>query len=491
MKRILRHIFRAALLAAVAAGMGACVLGPKYRSPDLALPDRLTDERPGNDSLLFADMQWWEVYSDTTLRALITATLEHNRDMRIAAERVEELAQLRRINNAAMLPQIGGTLAADREWENYGGDDPDVGSEFDAKLTFAWELDLWGNLRWARRKGIAEYLESVETQRALQMTLIAEVAQAYYELSALDNELTIVRRTLATRQEGVRQAKIRFEGGLTSETSYQQSQVELASTATLVPELERKVAAKENEIALLAGRYPGPIERSSLDNAMKLPQELPVGLPSELLLRRPDVRAAEQALIAANAAVGMAYTDRFPRIRLTGAYGLEGDAIESILRSPYGLLAGTLTTPLFSFNAKRAKYRAQQHAYEQACARYEKKVLTVFGEVNDAIVGYNSARRACVLKRNLEQALRKYVELARLQYINGVINYLDVLDAQRHYFDAQIGLSNAIRDEYIALVRLYKALGGGWNTPLGADGPTQGRPEEAPRLSADREGDER
>ena len=314
------------------------------------------------------------------------------------------------------------------------------------------------------------------------MTLIAEVAQAYYELAALDNELAIVRRTLATRQEGGTAGQDTFRGGpdlrnLLPAVAGRTCEYRHPRTG-----LERKVAAKENEIALLAGRYPGPVERSSLDNAMKLPQELPVGLPSELLLRRPDVRAAEQALIAANAAVGMAYTDRFPRIRLTGAYGLEGDAIQSILQSPYGLLSGTLTTPIFSFNAKRAKYRAQQHAYEQECARYEKKVLTVFQEVNDAIVGYNSAREACVLKRNLEQASRKYVELARLQYINGVINYLDVLDAQRQYFDAQIGLSNAIRDEYIALVQLYKALGGGWDTtPPPTEEPEEQREEQGTR----------
>lgn len=469
MKRITNHIFRAALLVSVAAAMGSCVLGRKYRSPELDLPESLVEERTDNDSLLFADLKWWEVYSDTTLQNLISATLENNKDMRIAAQRVQELAQLRRIDNAAMLPEIGGTVYGEREWENYGGDNPDIAPEYGAKLTLGWELDLWGNLRWARRKGIAEYLESVEAQRALQMTLIAEVAQAYFELAALDNELAIVRQTLATRQEGVRQAKIRFEGGLTSETSYQQSQVELASTATLVPELVRKVAAKENEIALLAGRFPGHVARSSLDSAMLLPRSLPVGLPSELLLRRPDVRAAEQALIAANAAVGMAYTDRFPRIRLTGAYGLEGDAVRSILQSPYGLLNGTLITPIFSFNTKRAKYRAEQHAYEQECARYEKKILSVFQEVNDAIVGYNSAREARVLKKALEQASRKYVDLARLQYINGVINYLDVLDAQRQYFDAQIGLSNAVRDEYIALVTLYKALGGGWDTDTDAD----------------------
>ena len=439
------------LLAFVASSMESCMLGRKYKSPELNLPDSLGSSEYSNDSLLFADLDWWEVYSDTTLQNLIAATLENNKDMRIAAERVQELAQLKRIDNAAMLPQFGANVYAEPEWDNYGG-----------------------KLRWARQQGLAEYLESVEAKRSLQMTLIAEVAQAYFELAALDNELEIVQRTLITRQEGVRQAKIRFEGGLTSETSYQQSQVELANTATLVPELKHKITQKENEIALLAGRYPGHIERSLLDSAMLLPERLPVGLPSELLMRRPDVRAAEQALIAANAAVGIAYTDRFPRISLTGDYGLESDMVRNILSSPYSLVNFDILAPIFGFNAKRAKYRAQQHAYEQECARYEKKVLSVFQEVSDAIAGYNSAREARRLKKNLEMSSRKYVDLARLQYINGVINYLDVLDAQRQYFDAQIGLSNAIRDEYISLVTLYKALGGGWQAWMPKDNTDSG-----------------
>lgn len=463
-KRIFHYALNALLYAAVVTVMASCVLGKKYQSPDLNLPDHIegATAENANDSLLFADMKWWEVYADTTLQNLITATLENNKDLVIAAERVQELAQLRRIDNAAMLPSLNANVYAEPEWENYGGDNPKTSHEFGAKLQLSWELDLWGNLRWERRKGIADYLASVEAQRALQMTLVAEVAQAYFELVALDNELAIVRQTLATREEGVRQAKLRFESGLTSETSFQQSKVELASTATLVPELERKVAAKEHEIALLAGRYPSSVERADFDSSERLPEHLPVGLPSELLLRRPDVREAEQALIAANAAVGVAYTDRFPRIRLTGTYGLESGTVQTLLQSPYALIGGDLLAPLFAFNAKRAKYRAAQHAYKQEVARYEKTVLTVFQEASDAIVRYNSAREARELKKNLEQASLKYVELARLQYINGVINYLDLLDAQRKYFDAQIGFSNAVRDEYIALVLLYKALGGGW-----------------------------
>ena len=298
------------------------------------------------------------------------------------------------------------------------------------------------------------------------MTLIAEVARAYYELIALDNELSIVRQTLETRKEGVHQARLRFEGGLTSETSYQQAQVELATTATLIPELERRIAVKEHEIALLAGEYPDRIARQAMDPAATMPEHLPVGLPSELLRRRPDVRRAEQALEAAYAAVGVAYTDRFPRIQLSAAIGVENDLLSSLFSSPYSFVSGAIAGPVFGFGKKRARYQAQQAAYRQECRRYEKTVLTVFKEVSDAIVTYDSSLRASELKRNLERAARSYVELARLQYLNGVINYLDVLDAQRRYFDAQIGLSNALRDQRLARVQLYKALGGGWeNAP--------------------------
>ncbi len=472
-RTIIRYALGIALCLAAGTAFSSCMLGKKYKSPELDLPEYLVEGDSG--SLVLADLRWWELYADTALQSLIRQTLDNNRDLLAAAGRIRELAALKRIDNAALLPTLDGRVYADREYENYRGESPGGhDSEMGAKLQFSWEIDLWGNLRWARRQSMAEYLGSVEAQRALQMTLIAETAQAYFELTALDNELAIVRQTYATRQESVHQAKLRFEGGLTSETAYQQAQVELSSTATLIPELVRKIAAKENEIALLTGNYPKEIVRAPMDSTISLQESLPVGLPSELLKRRPDVRQAEQALIAANAAVGMAYTDRFPRIKLTGAYGLEGDAINTILRSPYGLIAGNLTTPLFAFNAKRARYRAQQAAYEQECNRYEQKVLTVFKEVNDAIVSYNSAREARVLKSDLEQASKKYVELARLQYINGVINYLDVLDAQRKYFDAQTGLSNAIRDEYTALVQLYKALGGGWDPALPA-GAAEGK----------------
>lgn len=360
-------------------------------------------------------------------------------------------------------PSVSGQLAADTEHNDYEGEPASDDPEFDAKVSLAWELDLWGNLRWANRKAVAEYLATVDAQRALQMTLVAEVATAYYELVALDQELSIVRRTLQTRKEGVRQARLRFEGGLTSETALQQAKVELASTATLIPGLESRIALKEHQIALLAGAYPTlRIDRQTMEMHARLPERLKVGLPSELLKRRPDLRQSEQTLRAAEAAMGMASADRFPRITFSLTGGWENDDLKGLFSSPFSYVGGSLVSPLFSFGKKKAKYKAALAACDEARLNYEQKVLEAFREVNDAVVTYRNVRTAAALKRDLQQAAQKYVELAQLQYFNGVINYLDVLDAQRKYFDAQIGLSNAVRDEHLAMVDLYKALGGGW-----------------------------
>ena len=230
----------------------SCQLGKHYTRPDLHLPQQLDTLRQ-QDTLSIADMQWWEIYTDTTLQSLIEKTLDNNKDMKIAAARVKELAAMKRIDFANLFPQLNGSAYAQKEGSNYGGDNYKNDPEQGGKLTVTWELDLWGNLRWAKDKSIAQFLGSIEAQRALKMSIVSEVAQAYFELVALDNELNIVRQTLYARKEGVRLAKLRFEGGLTSETSYQQAQVEYARTATLVPELERKISLKENDIAFLSG----------------------------------------------------------------------------------------------------------------------------------------------------------------------------------------------------------------------------------------------
>ncbi len=296
----------------------------------------------------------------------------------------------------------------------------------------------------------------------MRMTLVAEVATAYFQLMALDNELSIVRRT-PERAARVQQAQLRFEGGLTSETVYQQAKVEYASTATLIPDLESRIEIMENSIALLMGKSPDwEVLRGQMNIEAEFPDSLPVGLPSGLLQRRPDVRASEQQLRSAMASAGMAYADRFPRLTFNLVGGWENDALQGFFRSPFSYVAAAIAAPVFGFGRKQAKYRAALAAYDVARLGYEKKVLEVFKEANDAVVTYRNVRKTAALKVALRDAARKYVELANLQYRGGSINYIDVLDAQRRYFDAQIGLSNAVRDEHLALVQLYKALGGGW-----------------------------
>jgi multidrug efflux system outer membrane protein len=323
-------------------------------------------------------------------------------------------------------------------------------------------LDLWGNLRWANEASVAEYLSSVEGQRALMMSLVAEVAEIYFELIALDNELLIVKQTLMAREEGVRLAKIRFEGGLTSETSYQQAKLEYAKKATLVPDLEKKIAMKENEILALSGSFPRRVMRTETQNNLVLPDTIPVGLPSQLLERRPDVRKAEQKLIAANARVGVSYTNMFPRISLTSNLGFETDKFATLLSSPMFFISSNLLSPVFSFGKNKAKYKAQLAVYEQECYNYEKVVLSAFYDVMNALVEFDKMKEIYETRLLLEQSAKVTMDLAQLQYINGVIGYLDVLDAQRNYFDAQISLSNAYRDKQITMVKLYKALGGGY-----------------------------
>ena len=247
-----RYIFY--LLNGLIICLTSCQIGHQYTRPQLDLPQQLVGSSQ-KDSLSIADMKWWEIYTDTTLHALIRKTLVHNKDLKIAAARVKELAAMKRIDYAKLFPQLDGKVYADKEAENYGGKNYSSDNAYEAKAIVSWELDLWGNLRWAKDKSMAQFLSGIEAQRALQMSIIAEVATSYFELVALDNELSIVKQTLDARKEGVRLAKIRFEGGLTSETSYQQAQVEFARTATLVPDLERNISLKEIEIAFLAGEY--------------------------------------------------------------------------------------------------------------------------------------------------------------------------------------------------------------------------------------------
>lgn len=441
--------------------LSSCKIGHKYSGVETRMPQEYR-ETGASDSFSMADIEWWRVYTDPSMQMVINKTLANNKDLRIADARLREIAAMKRIATAALFPEITGNVYGQREGQNYGGDqfkpDPEIG----VKASMSWEIDLWGNLRWGRDKSIADYLASVESRRALQVSLVAQTAQAYCELMSLDNELRIVQHTLTARREQERIAKLRFEGGLTSEIPYLQAKVELERTATRVPVLKRNISVKEHQVSLLMGEFPGQDIRRGDTRNLQLPDEIPVGLPSTLLVRRPDIRQAEQQLISANAAMGMAYTNRFPRLTLTSTGGLESDEFTGFLKSPMYFLGGSILGPIFDAGKRQAQYRAKQAAYEQAQLNYEKTVMNAFTEVMNAIVEFNRVKEIYNSSFQLERSAKTAMEKAQLQYINGVISYLDVLDAQRSYFDAQIGLSNAMLAKQLCIVRLYSALGGGW-----------------------------
>lgn len=443
-----------------AAALSGCQLGKHYTRPKLELPETL--DSLSVDSSSIGDYPWEQLYTDTTLQGLIRKTLTYNKDMLIAAARIKELAAMKRIDFANLFPQIGAKVYAEKEGENYGGDNYKQSNEFDLKGIATWELDLWGKLRWAKDKSIADFVGSIENQSALKMSLIAQVAQSYFELVALDNELAIVKKTVNARQESLHLVRLRYEGGLIPEIPFRQAQVELARTATLVPDLERKITLKENEISFLTGEYPHRIKRSVLPEEVMLPGSLPVGLPSTLLERRPDVRKAEQDLIAANAAVGIAFTSLFPSISLTASFGGESAELRDLLKSPHHLLSANLLQPIFAMGKNRAMLKAKKAAYEQATYAYEKTVLNAFKDAYNAISEFSKTKEIYETRLRLEQSSKIALDLAQLQYLNGYIGYIDLLDAQRGYLDAQIALNNAIRDKQLTVVNLYKALGGGW-----------------------------
>lgn len=443
-----------------AAAFSGCQLGKHYTRPKLELPETL--DSLSVDSSSIGDYPWEQLYTDTTLQGLIRKTLTYNKDMLIAAARIKELAAMKRIDFANLFPQIGAKVYAEKEGENYGGDNYKQSNEFDLKGIATWELDLWGKLRWAKDKSIADFVGSIENQSALKMSLIAQVAQSYFELVALDNELAIVKKTVNARQESLHLVRLRYEGGLIPEIPFRQAQVELARTATLVPDLERKITLKENEISFLTGEYPHRIKRSVLPEEVMLPGSLPVGLPSSLLERRPDVRKAEQDLIAANAAVGIAFTSLFPSISLTASFGGESAELRDLLKSPHHLLSANLLQPIFALGKNRAMLKAKKAAYEQATYAYEKTVLNAFKDAYNAISEFSKTKEIYETRLRLEQSSKIALDLAQLQYLNGYIGYIDLLDAQRGYLDAQIALNNAIRDKQLTVVNLYKALGGGW-----------------------------
>ena len=457
----MRLIYRCILLLFVL-GAAGCSGVKNLQKPDLTVPESF-DGALQLDSLTIADLGWWEFYGDPYLVEIIQQVLNENKQLQIAAERVEECRLLYNVDKAKLLPELSFRLPWNHETNHYYKELDLIDPEIGVKATISWEVDLFGSLRWNKNKAKSQYEATKEDERAMRMVLVAETAAAYFRLVALDNELEIVKSTMVTREEGVRLAKLRFEGGLTSETVYQQAQVQYATAAALIPNIEYNINLVENQLLLLMGNLPNQeVKRSKelKDNSQS--QRLPLGIPSTLLERRPDIRAVEDRLQMAVANVGYTYAKRFPSLNIELTGGLEDNDFKNLFRSPFSYVAENFVAPLIDFNKRKNTYKAAVAAYNQARLGYENKVLEAFGEVDNSLTRYSAACEAVVLQTQLQDAAYKYQDLTWKQYRGGTINYIDVLDAQRRYLEARIARINSIRDEHLALVQLYKALGGGW-----------------------------
>lgn len=414
------------------------------------------------DTLTRADVNWWEQYGDSLLRRAVERTLAGNRDLRGARARIAQADNLYRAARGSLFPKVGMTIGGldETNWYTVGkytARDP----EYDLKPNVSWEWNVAGAGVWQKRAASEARLTAASDGRALEMTLVARAATYYFTLVALDNELALAQRTLQTRTEAVEQVKMRFTGGLTSEMVYQQARVEMATTAALIPGLRQKITVAENALSVLMGELPGTrIPRADLFlyHDLGAPLPIPSDIPGDLLRRRPDLLAAESRLRAAADNVGVAFALRFPTLRLNAIGGWENGSAIGIFASPFSQSLIALTGPVFDFGSRKRRYLASRDAYAQACAAYEKAALGAYADVDNALKGYQRAQETIERRRELRDAARDYVDLARLQYNAGSIQYLSVLDAQRRYFDSEVGLSNAIRDGYIALVTLYKAI---------------------------------
>jgi len=472
----LRPIARSALLVlglsgALAGGLLAgCTVGPDYERPDVELPEAWREPGATQETASLADTPWWELFQDPELQSLIEIALEENRDLRIAVERIEEARALYGFTKADLFPKVDAVGQAGKVGFSRNGTlPPPPGEDRDSSIysvgaSVFWELDFFGRIRRATEAQQAILFATEEARRAVVLTLVSEVARVYVELRDLDARLQISRDTLQSRIQYVALARDRFEGGVTSELDWRQAEAEQHRTASFVHAFEQLVEQKENELSVLVGRNPGPLARGLAVSDMPLPPAIPAGLPSDLVARRPDLRQAEELLVATNARVGEATASLYPNITLTGSYGWESTELDNLLggRSITWSALGNIAQPIFNAGQNRSAIEAAESRWRQAVQAWQQAILVALREVNDALVGYRKAGDRRIDEGSRVQAEQQVLELSELRYRGGVSDYLEVLDAQRSLFSAQLDEATAVRDQLVSFIQLYKALGGGW-----------------------------
>jgi multidrug efflux system outer membrane protein len=460
------------LLLALPLGLAACMVGPDYARPAVESPDGWRDGL--KDSTSLADTPWWDLFKDEALVGMIRSALEGNPDVLIAMERVTEARARAGFVKADLYPRLdagvqGGAFRRSDQLLTFPsgtGSDP-KSQYYEVYGALSWELDLWGRIRRGVEAEEARILAAEEGRRAVVVSVVAEVARAYLEMRDLDARIAFARGTVTSRREYVDLARLRFEGGVTSELDYRQAEAELARTQSVLADLERQGREKENELSILLGRNPGERPRGASIEALPMPPAVPAGIPSQILERRPDIRAAEQGLVAANARIGEAKAMMYPRITLTAVGGWQSADVSEFVTSTgsFWQLIGGIFSPIWDWGKNQARVEENEARMRQAVIQYQAAIRQAFREVEDALMAIRKAAEKRAALDAQVAAQRQVLVLAEVRYRGGVSPYLEVLDAQRALFDSELERTATIREQLTSVVRLYRALGGGWAAP--------------------------
>src|SRR5271163_616534 len=450
--------------------MVGCMVGPNYHKPAVQTPTTYRDlggnQQVQAQAASFADLPWWQVFQDAQLQELIRIALKENYDLQLATERIAAARAQVVITRSSLFPQVqaGGAFA--------GGKDPTTQAKYNIlALTAdaAFQLDLFGRLRRATQAARAELLSTEDARDVIVLTLVSDVASDYFTLLQLDLELQITRDTVKTQQDSVKLTSLRLDHGVATKLDVLQAQQVLDTANAQIPDLERQIGQEEDAISILIGDYPQGVPRGRPLAEQALPPEVPPGLPSALLERRPDIREAEQTLIAANAEIGVAKASFFPQISLTGsgggAFG-RSSLFSSLMSSQTGIWSYgvQVSQPIFTGGALRGNLHLAESQHRQALIAYKQAIQHAFGDVSDALIGYQKFYEVRVRQEQAVADLEESVRLSIMRYQGGTATYLEVLDGQRSLFAAELTLAEARGNECQSLVQLYRALGGGWQT---------------------------
>ena len=464
-----------------------CTVGPNYQRPETPLPEAYRGVEsegattPASGST-FADLAWWELFKDPDLQDLIRMALAANYDLRVAVARILQAQAQLTVTGSYQFPTLNAQV--DAPYTGYlGGSRPEATPSqtwtMEGGLTFGWELDFWGKFRRATEAAQAQLLASQDVREGVVISLIAQVAQAYFNLRSLDIDLEISKRTVISRQQSRELVQARLDGGVAGILDLQQAETLLYGATKTIPDIQRQIEQTENLISILLGKNPGPIRRGRPLEQQLTPPALPPGLPLELLARRPDVRQAEQRLVAANAQIGVAKAQLFPQVGISGFAGAGGFMINGQTFGPLGVLSvlPVVTLPIFNAGGLLAGVDLAEAQTQEAILRYQQTAQQALREVADALVEVRKRREFREQQSILTKTLGEASDIAKMRYEGGVSSYLEVLDTERQFFQAELDLTLARRDELNAIVQLYKALGGGWQAEPAA--PAGGEGEES------------